>query len=90
MMLMHIDDPVVTVTSHNVGMLLQLSLCGVGACVCPQKIAGSVLTPQQSDAVWVFPLRAETANRIQFGYQTQSYQWSVIETFILCARAVVC
>ena len=85
-----IDDPVVTATSHNVGMLLQLSLCGVGACVCPHKITESVLTPQQLDAVWVFPLGVETANCIQFGYQAQSYQWSVIEEFIICAKAVVC
>ena len=85
-----IDDPIVTATSHNVGMLLQLSLCGVGACVCPQKITESVLTPQQLDAVWVFPLGVETANCIQFGYQVQSYQWSVIEEFIICAKTVVC
>ena len=84
-----IDDPIVTATSHNVGMLLQLSLFGVGACVCPQKITESVLTPQQLDAVWVFPLGAETASCIQFGYQAQSYQWSVIEEFMICAKAVV-
>lgn len=85
-----IDDPIVTATSHNVGMLLRLSLCGVGACVCPQKIVESMLTPQQLDAVWVFPLGLEAANRIQFGYQAQSYQWSVIEEFITCAKSVVC
>ena len=85
-----IDDPIVTATSHNVGMLLQLSLCGVGACVCPQKITESVLTPQQLEAVWVFPLGVKTANCIQFGYLAQSYQWSVIEEFIRCAKAVVC
>lgn len=85
-----IDDPIVTATSHNVGMLLRLSLCGVGACICPQKILLSVLTPQQIDSLWVFPLGAEDAARIQFGYQTQSYQWSVIEKFITCAKAVVC
>jgi len=84
-----IDDPIVTATSHNVGMLLRLSLCGVGACVCPQKIVESVLTPQQLDFVWVFPLGLEAANRIQFGYQAQSYQWSVIEEFIACAKTVV-
>ena len=85
-----IDDPIVTAASHNVGMLLRLSLCGVGACICPQKIVESVLTPQQLDAVWVFPLGVEAANRIQFGYQAQSYRWSVIEEFITCAKAVVC
>ena len=85
-----IDNPIVTATSHNVGMLLRLSLCGVGACVCPQKIVQSVLTSQQLDSVWVFPLGVETANCIQFGYQVQSYQWSVIEEFIICAKTVVC
>ena len=85
-----VDNPIVTATSHNVGMLLQLSLCGVGACVCPQKIVQSALTPQQMDSVWLFPLGAETVGCIQFGYQAQSYQWSVIEEFILCAKVVVC
>ena len=84
-----IDDPIVTATSHNVGMLLRLSLCGVGACVCPQKIVQSVLAPEQLDSVWVFPLGAETANRIQFAYPEQSYQWSVILQFIMCAQSVV-
>ena len=85
-----VDNPIVTAISHNVGMLLRLSLCGVGACFCPQKIVQSVLTPQQIDSLWLFPLGAETGNFIQFGYHAQSYQWSVIEEFILCAKAVVC
>ena len=80
--------PIVTAVSHNVGMLLRLSLYGVGACVCPQKIVQSVLTPQQMESVWLFPLGVETVGRIQFGYQAQSCQWSVIEEFILCAKAV--
>ena len=85
-----IDDPVVTATSHNVGMLLRLSLYGIGACICPQKIVRNMLTPQQLSSVWVFLLGADTANRIQFGYQAQSYQWSVIEKFIECTRMVIC
>ena len=85
-----VDDPVVTAVSHNVGMLLRLGLRGVGACVCPQKIVRNVLTPEQLDSVWLFPLGAWAADRIQFGYPAQSYQWSVIERFIACAREVVC
>lgn len=85
-----IDDPIVTANSHNVGMLLRLSLSGVGACVCPQKIVQSVLMPEQLDSVWMFPLGAEMENLIQFGYPKQSYQWSVIEKFMTCAKAVVC
>ena len=85
-----IDNPVVTATSHNVGMLLQLCLNGVGACICPQKIVQRVLTPQQADSVWMFRLGAEAAYRIQFGCQVQSYQWSVIGQFIACAKTVVC
>ena len=84
-----IDNPIVTATSHNVGMLLRLSLCGVGACVCPQMIVQSVLTPQQLSSVWVLPLGVEVASRIQFGYPEQSYQWSVIERFISCAKTFV-
>ena len=59
-----VDNPIVTALSHNVGMLLRLSLYGVGACVCPQKIVRSVLTPQQMDSVWLFPLGAETGSCI--------------------------
>ena len=71
-------------------MLLQLSLCGIGACICPQKIVQSVLTPQQADSMYIFPLGENAAYLIQFGYQAQSYQWSVIERFISCAKTVVC
>ena len=85
-----LDDPIAAVTSHNVGMLLRLCLCGAGACVCPQKIVQSMLTPEQLSSVWVFRLGAETARHIQFGYPAQSYQWSVIERFIECARMVIC
>jgi len=85
-----IDNPIVKATSHNVGMLLRLSLCGVGACICPQKILQSLLSLQQINSLWVFPLGAKAANSIQFGYLIQSYQWSVNEKFIACAKAVVC
>ncbi len=86
-----------SLSSHIAGMekelgsqlLLRLSINGVGACVCPQNIIPSVLTPEQLDSIWVFPLGTEAASRIQFGYQKQSYQWSVIERFIACAKAVV-
>ena len=47
------------------------------------------MTPQQLDAVWVFPLGIEVSSRIQFGYPVQSYQWSVIERFIACAKTFV-
>ena len=85
-----ISDPIVTATSHNVGMLLRLSLYGVGGCICPQIIMQSLLTPQEQDSIWVFPLGIKAANRIQFGYPIQSYQWSVIERFIACAKTLVC
>ena len=85
-----IDNPIVTATSHNVGMLLRLSLCGAGACVCPQIIVRNMLTQQQADSLWMFRLGEKTATRIQFGCQTQSYQWSVIEKFITCAKVIAC
>lgn len=85
-----IDDPAAAAASHNVGMLLRLSLCGIGACICPQKIVQSVLTPQQADSMYIFPLGENAAYLIQFGYRAQSYQWSVIERFISCAKTVVC
>ena len=83
-----IDNPIVTATSHNVGMLLRLSLCGVGACVCPQIIVRNMLTHQQTDSLWIFQLGEDAVSRIQFGCQTQSYQWSVIEQFIACAKRI--
>lgn len=85
-----ISDPIVTATSHNVGMLLRLGLFGVGVCICPHKIVQSLLMPQQLDLVWVFPLGVKAASHIQFGYPVQSYQWSVIERFIACAKTFVC
>ena len=85
-----IDGPFVTATSHNVGMLLRLSIQGVGACVCPQIIVQNMLTQQQADSLWVFQLGEVSAPRIQFGCQAQSYQWSVIEKFISCAKATSC
>ena len=85
-----IDGPFVTATSHNVGMLLRLSIQGVGACVCPQIIVQNMLTQQQADSLWVFQLGEVSAPRIQFGRQAQSYQWSVIEKFISCAKATSC
>ena len=85
-----IDEPIVTATSHNVGMLLRLSIQGVGACICPQIIVQNMLTQQQADSLWVFQLGEVSAPRIQFGCQAQSYQWSVIEKFISCAKATSC
>ena len=85
-----IDDPVVAATSHNVGMLLRLSLCGVGACICPQIIVRNLLTHRQMDSLWMFRLGEGAASRIRFGCQMQTYQWSVIGKFIACASAAVC
>ncbi len=37
----------------------------------------------------VFPLGDEAKTWIRFGYQAQSYQWSVIEAFMKCAKSSV-
>lgn len=85
-----IDAPVITAASHNVGMLLRLCLCGTGACFCPMNILRNLLTPVQIDSLRIFRLGAGSTYTIRFGYQAETYQWSVIERFIDCARNVVC
>lgn len=85
-----IENPIITAASHNVGMLLHLCLCGVGACFCPKNIVMNTLTSQQVDSLWMFLLGEESSYTIRFGCQAESYQWSVIERFIECAKNVVC
>ena len=48
--------PVIRATSHNVGTLLRLCLCGAGACFCPNNILRGTLTPQQADGLLLFEL----------------------------------
>ena len=81
--------PVIRATSHNVGTLLRLCLCGAGACFCPNNILRGTLTPQQADGLLLFELGEDAAYAIRFGYPEQSYQWSVIERFMDCAAAVI-
>lgn len=82
-----ITDPVIRAASHNVGMLLQLCLRGIGACFCPKNIVLSELTPQQMGSLLIFGLGEEAVYPIRFWYQDKSYQWSVIERFMECAES---
>lgn len=68
-----IDNPIVTATSHNVGMLLQLSLCGVGACVCPQIIVQNMLTPQQQQHCGSYPREQQLRKRGWFTMAIKKY-----------------
>ena len=84
-----IDHPIIRATSHNVGMILRLCERGVGACFCPKNIVRGSLTPERLDALLMFELGKDAGYTIRFGYQVQSYQWSVIERFMECAKSHV-
>ena len=46
----------------------------------------SFLTEQQYREMMVFRLSDEASYWIKFGYRSESYQWSVINAFMSCAR----
>ena len=81
-----IDDPIIKARSHNVGTLLKLAVRGVGGCFCPRNSAQATLTEKQENAMLVFSLGKKAKYPIRFGFKESSYQWSVIEEFLECAR----
>ena len=81
-----IEQPKIRAVSHNVGMLLELCVQGAGACFCPEILVKSFLTEQQYREMMVFRLSDEASYWIKFGYRSESYQWSVINAFMSCAR----
>lgn len=82
-----IRQPVVRAVSHNVGMLLSLCSRGIGACFCPENLAAAMLTADEYRNMMVFSPGDDARTCIRFGYQSRSYQWSVIEAFMKCARS---
>ena len=82
-----IRQPVVRAVSHNVGMLLSLCSRGIGACFCPENLAAAMLTADEYRNMMVFSLGDDARTCIRFGYQSRSYQWSVIEAFMKCAKS---
>lgn len=84
-----IKKATVKVTSHSMGPLLTLCLRGVGAYFCPENLARASLTEEQLASLMLFKLGEEAQYPVRFGYQMQSYQWSVIQTFMSCAETVL-
>ena len=83
-----IDEPIIKARSHNVGTLLKLAVRGVGGCFCPKNIVQATLTEKQANSVLMFSLDKMARYPIRFGYKESSYQWSIIEEFLACARKI--
>ena len=84
-----IARPQIVATSSNAETLLSLCLRGVGACFCPEILARSAMTDEQISSLLVLHLGESARYRIRFGYQEQSYQWSIIDAFMDVAKATV-
>ena len=80
-----VERPIIKARSHSVGMLAELCAHGIGACFCPKELAGSILGEERLKELLRFRLGEQTSYFVRFGYHEQSYQWSVIETFMRCA-----
>ena len=81
-----VDLPIIRSVSHNVGMLLTLCSKGIGACFCPENLAGAMLPQEERKKLLCFKLGDDAKYAIRFGYRKQSYQWSVISSFIEAAE----
>jgi hypothetical protein len=79
---------VIAARSHNVGTLLKLCASGAGAAFCPKNIIQAMLTEQQKKDLLIFPLDKDATYQNRFGVKESSYQWSVIEKFMECAKNV--
>ena len=82
-----IRQPMVRAVSYNVGMLLSLCSRGIGACFCPENLAAAMLTADEYRNMMVFSPGDDARTCIRFGYKSRSYQWSVIEAFMKCAKS---
>lgn len=81
-----IDSPMIKARSHNVGTLLKLAVHGVGGCFCPRNIVEETLTEKQKTTMMIFSLGKQQEYSIRFGYKENTFQWSVMEAFMDCAR----
>ena len=81
-----VERPKVRASSHNAGTLLALCMHGVGACFCPKNFAWAMLDKKQFQTLEIFRLGKDARYQIRFGYQERTYQWSVVEAFMECAR----
>ena len=84
-----VTHPQIMATSSNAETLLALCLRGVGACFCPEILAHSALTEEQLSSLQLLRLGSAAQYPISFGYQEQTYQWSIIDAFMAVAREVI-
>ncbi len=82
-------EPPVRAASENIETLLELCVRGVGACFSPENLMQTALSPSQREKLEIFPLSQAAAYRIRFGWQKQSYQWSMIEQFVKAAQSTL-
>ncbi len=81
-----IHEPIIQSRSNNSNILLKLAAQGMGGCFCPKYIVQESLTEKQKQSMLMFSLGNKARYPIRFGYKESSYQWSVIEQFLNCAR----
>ena len=84
-----IARPCIKATSSNAETLLALCVRGVGACFCSELLARAALTEDQLSSLLVLRLGESARYPICFGYQEQSYQWSIIDAFMSVAKEVI-
>lgn len=81
-----INEPIIRARSNDSNILLKLAAQGMGGCFCPKYIFQASLTEKQKQKMLTFSLGNKARYPIRFGYKESSYQWSVIEKFLDCAR----
>lgn len=81
-----ISRPNIMATSSNAETLLALCVRGVGACFCPEILARSALSEEQLSSLQLLRLGDAARYRIRFGFQEQTYQWSIIDAFMKVAK----
>lgn len=81
-----VDHPIVKVVAHNSGLMLELTIQGIGACFCPSIIVERTLAEQEINQLLLFHLEPGAGYDIKFGYKEGSYQWGIIKKFIECAK----
>lgn len=84
-----IAHPRTVTTSSNTETLLALCVRGVGACFCPEVLVRATLSKEQLDSLLLLRLGESAHYRICFGFQEQTYQWSIIDAFVECALNTV-
>lgn len=80
-------QPVVQAVSSNSETLLALCAEGIGACFCPENLAGSAQGALPLDGVHQLRMPESMRYPISFGYAKSAAAWSVLDAFLRIARA---